>query len=425
MKQKLMLGMETIAFQSGLFFGELTQVCQEIKDMVNVPKPDKDEIVNTFQRLAVVIKHYTNLNARIEINDWGPAVIVPDLLKNHVLHDIETRDYISGGQALSAIASKGGPLKGTVSLKDSRVTGFFAEIEFPIYMPIWIFQNELDITAAEAASTLVHEVGHAFTYMEYLNRSVTTNVILNIMSRKWLTSSVQEREVVLINAAQALKIKNGDVDMAELATSSKFEIVETVITTAMLEQTRSELGGSEYEIVNFEYLSDEFAARHGAGRDIVTVLDKLHRMDLSSMEYRSLGKYMAMELGKLLFMLHPALWIITVIMIAMDHEYADNVYDKAPDRFRRVRGQLVERLKTKNLPKEVRDQLLQDISVIDDVISKLNDRRQLYTLLVERVMVWSTTSKRRKQLVLQRELEALALNNLFIKSAELDSLNKE
>ena len=421
MKKKLLSGMESIAFQSGLFFKELAMVCQEIKEHLD-DKPDKNRLKEQFKQLAGIIKSHTGLNPVFEIAEFGPAVAVPDLLKNHSLSEMASRDYFSGGESLSAITTKGGPLKGTVNLKESKVTGFFSEVPFTIYMPTWIFVKNTNFTAAEIASTLLHEVGHVFVYMEYLNRGVTTNVILSALSRKWANADDKEREVILISAAQALKLTSGGLDCAELSKTNKFDIVEAVIVTSVLEQSRSELGGSEYDLVNFEYLSDEFATRHGAGRDIVTALDKLHKFGSYEMAYRSLPKYLMMEVAKVVLLLHPATCIFALLGIWGDNSDNDNVYDLAPDRFRRVRNQLIERVKLKNIPKEHQEQLLQDIAVIDDVIVKLNDRRTVTTLILEKVFTFTKTSRRRKQLELQRELEALAFNNLFIKSAQLDSL---
>jgi len=423
MRKCNILGLESIDFQNGLFFKELTLCTQEMLEL-GKNSNFKDLLSEKATQLTKIIKSHTNLTIDVNCGEHGPCVNIPDLYKNHALRDAALREYMSGSVGINAINQNGGILKGKVSLKNSNVSGFFSEIKFDIYLPYMMYAPTaaIKLTAEEISACILHEVGHAFVFLEYLSRMVTTNVVMSCLNKEWVGNTPKEREIILVAARTALQLDVSELDTKELSTATDFSVVEAVTMTAVGRSIRSELNSGNYDNVSYEYLSDEFATRHGAGRHLVTGLDKMNRF-VGDIANRTLVAYLRVEIAKFLWLLFPGFgWLAAATMISYDHDGATSVYDKPIDRFRRTRNQLVQRVKLKSISEHEKKQLLEDINVIDEVMEKMNDRRQVASLLLEKVFIWSESAKRRSQLELQRELEALAFNNLYVKSAQLDDL---
>jgi hypothetical protein len=414
------VGLESIDFQSGEFHRELTARIEEIMTSMKEKgaKLNKDRV----QDLADVVEKYTNLSVLFDADKgFGPAVVPPDLIKNHALRREMDRAIMGGTDSIKQLRSNGGIVKGRVSLKDSTVDGWYKELVTTIYLPFDFFVGGPKFTPGEASAIILHEVGHIFVYLECLSRTITTNVVLSHLSKKWAGYTPGEREVVLKTAKDALDLPDGSVDTKTLATNTDPLVVETIYATQAAKQIVSEIGSGAYDNVSFEALADDFAARHGAGRDIVTALDKMYRSQMN-IAYRGIAGYLFWEVAKIAMLtIFPA---ISLIVMINDHESSSSSYDKPNDRFRRIKNQLIERLKDRSQPPAIKEQLLQDIALINDILDKLNDRRQLFTLLLEKVFIFTDNRKRRDSLVLQRELEELAFNSLYVKSTELETLLK-
>ncbi len=414
-------GLESIQFQDGSFYRELTARNEEIIALYK-EKVDVGVIKDKVQSLAVIIEKYTNLSVVFDMDkNYGPAVVVPDLLKNHTLRDATARAITGGTDAVKHLRSNGGVVKGRVSLRDSTVDGWYKELTSTIYIPDDLYTSGRKFTAGEISAILLHEVGHIFVYLEYLSRTITTNVVLSNLTKKWAGSSVNEREVILKVSKDALNIPDSAVDSKTLVTTDSSLVIETIYATYAAKQFTSEIGSSEYDIVSFEVLADDFAARHGAGKDLVTALDKLYRSQ-HNIAYRGIAAYLFWEVSKIAML--TVFTGLAMFAIAYDHEFSESVYDKPNDRMRRVKNQLIEQIKDRSIPQKLKDQLIQDVAVIDDILSKMNDRRSLFTLVMEKVFVFTNNRKRRDALVFQRELEELAFNNLYVKSVELETLVK-
>ena len=185
-----------------------------------------------------------------------------------------------------------------------------------------------------------------------------------------------------------------------------------VIVSTAVAQTRAELGANIYDESSWEYLSDEYAARQGAGRYVVTALDKLYGGSWN-ISFRSLPGYLFMEALKVgLFLFVPGL---VAMLMAMD---ADNTtYDTPEARFKRIRNQIVENLKDRKLSNDDILRLQADLAAIDQVLSHVTDRRQWIGAFIDTVI--PKYRKARSQELLQQELEALVHNELFEKAADL------
>ena len=99
----------------------------------------------------------------------------------------------------------------------------------------------------------------------------------------------------------------------------------------------------------------------------------------------------------------------TIFLVGRDLNTKD--YDRPLFRLKRIKEQLVERMKDKRASKEERKQLAESVEHIDGLLKDYNTRT---SVLVKLAAVVSTSVRNRyKQEQLQSELESLASNELF------------
>lgn len=410
--------MESIRFQTGaLFFKDLTIAIEAIKKLSQDEIPDSPE-VNT---LTSLIEHHTNLKIDIDIGKNGPHVSVPAINKNHVLISDFARPNASSATGLALIKEAGNNLtKGGVSLLTGKVTGVFATIRHNMALPVKMFSGS-KYSAEEIASVVGHEIGHLITYYDFIARATTTNQVLAGLSKELDGSGgVEHREAVLISVNKALRLGNDGV--AELAKSTNKHVVEAVVISNVVRQSVSELGSNIYDMTSWEYLSDEYVARLGGGRYLVTALDKVYR-DGWNASFRSTPAFLAFEALKLFIIIGNMFFMNFLPLVAalMVSAPGRDVYDSPEARLKRIRNQIIEGLKDKNLTPEDAAAMREDVDAVDVVISRVNDRRDVFTLL------WTTLStKHRKQWnqqELQKQLEEIAANDLFNKASKFKELS--
>lgn len=416
-----LLSMESIDFQSPVLFQELTLLCEEFKKIKR--KEARDSEIAT--RITKAIKHHTNVSIRLDVGDINPCVYPPALDRNNILVNEAYRSWMTNAESRAMIRDSGGVIRGSVNLNKAWVSGAFAEVVCLMHMPIDMMVGT-KYTAEECAAVMLHELGHVFTYFEYITRSTTTNQVMVQMVRQLdNTMGPSEREAILVSVKKALALN--DLDVKQLAKTNDKKVIELVVVQHAVKEVKSQLGGANlYDLNTWEMLSDQFAARMGAQRPLITALDKLMR-SLGDKAFRSTPMFVALEALKF-FTVCAGYYLggvwgkivfdIALAAMAMDSD-GDGSYDKPEARLKRIRNQIVEQLKDKTLDKDTQDRLKADIAVVDDVVSKVNDRRQLVGVLYDFIL--PSARRARTQEVLQKELEELAFNQLFVKSAELSA----
>jgi len=267
------LDLQSIEFQEGsMFFKELALSIKELQEIKNVKEIIDSDVV---QRLSKIIDYHTGLNITIEIGQTDPCIEIPQINKNNILINSIIKNSANSFDGLKLIADADGVVRGTVNLKTSKVTGIFSEFSTIMHMPLYMFQST-KFTPEEISAIMLHETGHIFVFCEFMSRTITTNQALAGMSKALdKSNSVDEREMVFITIKKKMNLT--DLDAAELSKSTNTKISEIVVLTNIITQTRSELGSNIYDFSSWEYLCDQFAARHGAGRYTVTGLEKLYK----------------------------------------------------------------------------------------------------------------------------------------------------
>jgi hypothetical protein len=419
----LSLSLESIDFQTnGVFYKELITICKELEKLS--PKDIADSEI--AMQLPAVIKHHTGMNVTCM---WGPEELAafPPLASNNNpmfnrLDQLE-RENLPNSDADKLLYSALHDPIGRVNLKTGTVSGIFAEFVSMISLPVALFASSKPFTAEEKASGILHEIGHLFSYFVFLANTVTTNQILSAVSKKYdQTTNIKEREVILTKVKTLAKLN--ELDALALAKSNDKKVVEVVLITSLVREFESELGSNIYDMNTWEALADQYATRQGAGRALVTFLDKAHRAT-GHIGFRGLPQYAFMEAFKLMWLALTPFTLGVSMLFLLAACFNDSVdtggaYDTLRSRYGRVRDQIVEAMKDKKLTEEQVTALTQDLTVIDDLSNHVKDRQQLFGYIADFVSPWQR--KRISQEKLQRELERLAHNDLFVRAANLKQL---
>jgi len=380
------------------------------------------------QRLETILNQAFNSNIRVSIGERYGGVRIHDEYHNHALLRNDKRwAYKQNEEFIRRFIltrEKSGVVKGGVDLKNARLSGLFSELPATIYLPIDQFTRakrlpkDWILTPEECAAMLLHEVGHLFVYCEYFSRVVSTNQVLSQVSSELDNShSADEREIILTTCKQKLNLR--DLDPKALAGTSDKKVIEIAVLTECVEESRSELGCNIYDLTAQEQLSDQFAVRMGAGRAAITMKFKIYKMFGGTRAFDSTPLYMFKQILALGLTLTFPPMTLFVLMGGLDETRSGN-YDSAEARFQRIRNDMVNRTKNRNMGEQERKDIINDIKDVDELLEGVKDRRSWPTAIADFII--PTYRKYRKSMQLQKQLEQLASNSLFVRAAELSTL---
>lgn len=430
------IGNESIDFQKNNFGKELENVFAAIAE---IPFRESDEIVTKFAIFDAIIFKYTGLKTKFQhVTDTVGATSVLQININNVLLEQELKHWFTDTQAHAIdILKKADEIKKkhTVNLKTCKVTGIFSHFESPVYININFFKN-WKITPGQMTAILLHEIGHIFTYCEFISRQVTTNQILSAVSKSIIDKdSAQQREFIFKSAFDILDTKPDNIE--KLANQNDIRIAAAVCIKASVDKMYSELGVSTYDSTSCEMLADQFVSRHGYGREAIEVFDIIGKIFKDYEKSKTARNFVNISQAfRIVFTVTgsvmlaivgvPVLSLIFVLMTSVLIGFTggevnkDHHYDTLKVRFLRIREDTVNYLKNKDLDPSYVKKALADLEAMNKIIKDTEEARFLFDIIVDYVNPKS--KKIRNSIELQRDLEALAMNDFFVKSAHLSTI---
>ena len=430
-----------------------SEIMQDIKDKKFQYRSDlrmsryKNEIENLiYDRFGI------KTNVDIGTSEFG-MVNIFIMNPNHSFTDLADlyRQYdllADSEKALANIKSK----EGTVDLDKAKVTGFFSEFVHDMWLGISSWASH-GLTPMEGVAITIHEIGHAFTWYEYSDRLTRTNRVMSELTHELMdTNDPKKKRYILKDLPMGSKLTDSDIDT--IVNGSNRVIVGLRLLKLTGIAIDDQMGMGFYNRTTSEQMADNFAAKFGVGRDLVTGLDKIYayyrrpekslvaRMFLNFFDILLLYAFLHYTillyigvLGLLSATIGLAVVMAAVSLYFIYHKwsvYASEVgnrreskqymtYDHLKDRYTRVRQQIIQELKDPTLPKDYVTQCIEKLEVIDKCIATTEDYRGIINLLFR---LFSADDRDAKAMVdLNRELEALANNDLYLMSAKLSTLN--
>jgi len=415
---------EAIAHQGrSQLFRDICLIFREIKEL---PYNALTKDLLTKKGLDKVIEKHTGLNVPVKIsrepyiNAW---VYPPYIDANHAVFagnkyerdNPWILDYIK--KQSDKAFGKSESIFGTVDREKSRVSGDFTKIECPMFITALLI-NRQDITPEMATSVILHELGHVFTYFEFMGRVTTFNGALQAASEMFFKCDTREDRLKIIrDVGDKFGVDTDDRD-ALMNARNKDSFI-TVLARGYVIDRKSSMGSSIYDITLWESLSDQFSMRHGSGVDGVKMMDILYKNSGASAYSSTLG-HVIFTLFKVLMFIIFTFFTFGLPLLILFINPAEKIYDEPEARMKRMRNDFVMGLKSPNISDEEKKKIAQDVKDIDDIIRDLNDKRGL----IELFYTSCTPEGRRQfsQMRFQQDVERLMANDLLVSSTRLQSL---
>lgn len=441
----LNISKETIAFQNGKFGLELENFIIDVRRNYATAQEFIDS--KTSSRISEIIKKHTKMLILV-IDDYkptginlGPLIILPQLANNHIFFKECIKPYFSKTvnepfvKLVQVLKAKNG-----VNLKTSEVFGVFEYFQTVMVMDAAFIFSPLQ-TPAEVTAIILHETGHLFTYFEYVSRTVTTNQILASLYEDLIREDTTENRSDLIQSAAAALSYPGEISKDVLNETDARKIVINLMRTT---HTKSETNSDKYEEASSEVLADQFAIRHGYGLALATSLAKISKDSIAQSKIARTAMYISetISLATILGIQSSIVGIgvsvavgatvglfsgIFAFMIVSLSSTVLNTtenrlytYDPFPTRLKKIKEQILQATRQKELPKEQLVILVKQIDSVDALIKYSIDKNFLLNTISDFIRPFNKSPA--ANITLNRRLEELASNDLFVGAAKLKTL---
>ena len=413
------MSLESVAFQSTSFFDDLTRIVTELRQTPALSESNQLYTTPLALELLSSIKAHTGLTVVYDqLQPSGPpCMIFPVYTINHALIAQDERETLGGlVDVHKAVARMKEGYRGTIDLRQAKVTGDFARIVHLLYLPGELLTQGLwlgkPFSARETAAMMLHEVGHAFVNLEYMNRVVTTNQVLHGVSQGLMNNQPENVQLVISTAALRMQ---ASADQVVALKAVKTQADATVVLAAIaVDQSRSELGYSVFDETSMETLCDQFAARHGAARDLAMALAKVSVRNPQATYWRDYF----LDLGT--FALFSLIAIPAALIVGLTYRRQRDSYGTFHNRLSRLRGEIVAQLKDRTLGALEKTQTLNALREVDAVLDIESNSLSFYEGLL--YLINGEYRANRKYELLQRQLETYAHNTFFAHAAKISSL---
>ncbi len=421
--QHLDFGLEAIDAQDGKLFRELTILVEDTDFTSHTGRTQFAESLSSITERGLGFKIKTDWTM-----DGGFYIIFPMMSVHNPALPPMYAEWFDPSDEIKSI-KKATERLATVDLKSSKLSGVWATFTPSLALdPSWLAKKIN--TPEEVAAICLHEFGHYFTMCELLDRTVYTNVILGTVDKVLKHGQdVSKREQIIDIAGKAFDMDETAISDLKKSTSDK--AVATILLTSAVGSCRSANGNSYYDVTTMEFLADQFATRHGAGKHVATGLDKIynyygvnHRRPRQASAVLDVIR-MATSFCCLMLAVTAAagilvafLWLLAAFLFAAGGLSDTPVHNTAKERVLRIKRDLIQQAKFNVSPERAKEIAL-DVAFLDDLASKYTTDD--YVSMVDRIWLFLSKGRRDDKAIeaFQRELEALAANDLFVKSLEL------
>lgn len=421
----------------------LERIRQKRKDGWYDFEISRDEDAKAIQKL---INDRFKMNIHL-VTDGGEAAVIPFFAtdNNVLMREV----FRQGGwlESEKAFMKSADQLNGMVDLENATLGGDFSKGKSTLYMNYNTLMEGRNVggrqlTNREIIAVTSHEIGHIFYPLAYAMRVDKGNVFLEQAQRE-LRKDNPDKIKIVHNAISRMTKTDAPKIAADLCSENP-----TIVTKAALaligEQTLQHQADAKYTNTNFEALADNFAARLGLSKELVTALEKLtpggarygdmvRAIMETSVIIRQIFKIVSLikvivgDKTPLAKAILTTIWIFTkgitmavffYVMIRLSGEAGrDYTYDDLVKRYGRIRAQLIAEVKGRQLTKADATRVIDQIEFIGNLIKEGQNWRTPLDFIFN---TFNPDDRRAKDSIgRQQALESLINNELFVSSLKL------
>ncbi len=437
-----LLALESIATQhSPKFTNQLDDLCTILLNSVTQYKSsEKDKCADDISKLLshrfginIVFIESNQINTYIGVfvpsentsifNNLGPNIKFEDILKDKP-------------KAL-----------GVVDTGKAVIGGAYSGLPFSIYCNLLALKRDApSINNRELAALILHEVGHAFSFIEYSDRMSLVNIALSDIHDLTIKGVDKKKRAYILQ--DTIANLTGD----EKPKSTNTFVLSALVIKSIMKSYKAELNKTTYTTA-YEQVSDQFSARFGYGRELVSILvtleskytDKeVHYVQtgdsaLRIMVYRATLPSIFMYLGLFVMWAGLAAEVLPAalagllafalfVLVRFDNIRIvnDDIYDHLFDRVNKIRQDYIQQLKILQLTadKELINDYVKAIDEFDATVKfiKGNQKELGSDKLKKLQKVLFNHSEEFSSFEAERIIESLTSNKLFVDSARLKLL---
>lgn len=427
MKHLLSLGIEMIDPQRDGFGEKIEAVVQVLKDKINdgiYKSRSSIQASEEARQIEKLIYDRIGMKIKLKVLADFPAAVIPFFSNpsNIFLHKSLHPDGVGSQQKkMKDLIGQ----RGTVDNRKARLGGFFSDVEVLVFMDfLGLFQN-VRASVREVTAFLFHELGHGFYAFEYADRLSTSNQVMAAAALAMTDNDPKNRELLYVELQKIDKKVTKD-DVAKLV--SEHRIIAGKKLFAMIQDhVDSQLKNNAYDKIAFEQMADNFANRFGYGRDIVSGLQKFQAVygtpdtAFVILQY-TLAAYMALGVaivvaGSFIIGGFYIIFFGWILSFLTGETARVNTYDDTKIRYKRIRNDMINALKDRELDPDVKKALIMQIDEVDNIV----DKTPIPRTILDQIANFVFTSKRdaKGSMQHQQQLENLSSNDIFLKSSQL------
>lgn len=426
----LTIGTESIAFQSGKLFSDLVSLIERVRSGGLLTGAFKSDVS------ACVFDH-TGIMTTMHLEKGldNAYILLDQLVGTNPLGNVYFEDIYSAYKR--SHKNTQGVIEGFIDAKHSRVSGFLSRINHDMVYDEGYVLDEKAMSAQECAAIILHEVGHAFTFMQFAVESTVFNVALTQTSLE-LAKAKDYSEVKVVFKDNAKRMDLEDLGFIHEVVDTNNRVVQFEYYALSAMKGWSTMKGNDardrYTKDSAEELADIFATRHGAGAAVMRM-----RAKFGANSRFSVIRYAMLSLAKT-----AAAAALVAITIAFGFPLAATIAAVAvviyglsaiaqlsigsvlmgptttAQSINKQRMQLIEKIKTVKMRKEDLVQCIKDIDEGALLLTQVSDTQSPYWRMYE--FFSSKNANQRKSREYQDRLEALSSNELFVSAARLSTV---
>lgn len=324
-----------------------------------------------------------------------------------------------------------------IDLKNAKIHNLPEDYHIMIFGDIVSLLTMYKVDPKEMTAILLHEIGHAFTHIEYMYRTYNNTAVLVDSMKDSLIKKKSSLKKTLVIAYEA----SFGEKMTEVQSSTSVTALITMVNRYIAD---TRYLTSYHSYTDSEQLADQFAGRFGVGPQLASGLKKFYDgsgfMALLSVFVPMIMLIMVIGFIATMSIIGAigitVIWVILNVIINMIVDFFTSIstkggalsaytYDENKQRINRIKNEAVRSLRlmvaSGEIDKDLNNTMLQNILSVVNILELLpEDKVGFFDSIARKLTSGGERLLDAKKF--EQELENLQENDLHISAAKLRSL---
>lgn len=444
------MSFEAIDFQDASYYHLLTELVSQYKNKTINRKTFQDKVSESVKkRFGFNVKfevHAVNeINAYMVPVELDPANVLTTRrfrdLGELVLNQIKALTLRDNAKIMRQIVKGDLSATGWLDYKKARAGGLFSQL--PPALSV-CYQGTIDnLTPDETASIILHELGHYWTYLEWLGIYTCRNAVIVNAVNEFITAKTEtEKFQIVLDKKNVWGLRVEESDVAKLNDENATKILAGSFNHVF----KHTVGFVQYDDNVSEVIADQFAIRMGAGKASASGMYKLgykygvtdesklaNKFVKSGLLLSAVGAIIGLGAAAIFPALAPVLSAIGAFIAITGVSYVwqglfgftgmlnGAAYDTMKNRIERMYREEIQRLKQTNASIEVTRSILAGLEEMKKYVDLCGEANKSWGASIIRYFSSSFREQEQKK-EYQSLIEEMLANQLYITANKFKTL---